>query len=281
MARPADAARTTTLLPEPWLVRSSTRETPDVVTLEVAPASDTAFVHPAPGQFHMLYAFGIGEVPISVANEAGHGGVLHTIREVGAVTRALCGLGAGTTLGVRGPFGSAWPIDAAIGRDVVVAAGGIGIAPLRPVLETIARQRERFDDVVLLYGARRPADLLYVRDFERWRARGIQVAVTVDHADDAWDGDVGVVTTLIRHADFQPADAVAFLCGPEVMMLFMARELTSRGVDPAHVHLTMERNMKCAVGFCGHCQLGPEFVCLDGPVFAWPRMERLLAVPEL
>ncbi len=269
------------LLPEPWTVLRAARETPDVVTLEIAPSAGSEPRRPRPGQFLMLYVFGIGEVPISVAGLGDRDAVVHTIRDVGAVTHALCQLGPGDTLGVRGPFGTAWPLEHERGRDIVIGAGGIGMAPLRPVVTAIMADRASFDDVVVMYGAREPRELLYTDEFASWRAADIQVEVTVDHADHAWDGHIGVVTTLIRYADFQPNEAAAFLCGPEIMMRFTAQELVQRGVDPRRVHLSMERNMKCAVGFCGHCQLGPEFVCLDGPVFPWPRMERLMAVHEL
>ena len=267
-------------VPRPWAVRSVSRETVDTVTLELQPRDASELPPFAPGQFMMLYAFGIGEAPISIAG-VGARGQRHTVRDVGAVTHALCGLVPGAILGVRGPFGSHWPVEAHRGRDIILAAGGIGLAPLRPVLEHVLAQRDEYDDVVLLYGARQPDQLLYTDRFEHWRAHGIQVEVTVDNADRTWDGHVGVVTTLIRHARVQVEEAAAFLCGPEVMMRFMAQELALRGVAPQQTYLSMERNMKCAIGMCGHCQLGPEFVCLDGPVFPWPRMERLLAVPQL
>jgi NAD(P)H-flavin reductase len=269
------------LLPEPFVVRRVARETGDVVSLEIEPGEGARPCRPLPGQFNMLYVFGVGEAPISVAGVGEGGRVLHTVRDVGAVTRALCSLAPGDAVGVRGPFGSHWPIADQRGRDVVIAAGGIGIAPLRPVVEQVMAERDSYDDVVVLYGARGSGDLLYPREYDTWREAGIQVQVTVDHADHGWDGHVGVVTTLIRHARFQPRDTVAFLCGPEVMMHFTARELIQREAAPERVFLSMERNMQCAVGFCGHCQLGPEFICLDGPVFDWPRIGALMAVREL
>ncbi len=268
-------------VPRPWVVRSATREIGDTVTLEIEPRDASAARPVAPGQFMMLYIFGVGEVPISVSGTGPTSGLLHTVRDVGAVTHALCNLGVGDVLGARGPFGSAWPIDEHKGCDVVIAAGGIGLAPLRPVVRHVLERRGEYDDVVVLYGSRQPDQLLYTPEFERWRAAGIQVEVTVDHADQTWDGHIGVVPTLVRHARFQVDEAAAFLCGPEVMMRFMAQELVDRGVVPERIHLSLERNMKCAVGMCGRCQLGPEFLCLDGPVFPWTRVERLMAVPEL
>lgn len=269
------------MLPRPWTVRRAVRESGDVVSLEIDPGGGEAPARCRPGQFQMLYVFGVGEAPISVAGLDDSGRVLHTVRDVGAVTHALCALAPGDVLGARGPFGSRWPVEEHAGRDLIIAAGGIGIAPLRPVVEAVLRERARYGEVVVLHGAREPGDLLFAREHERWRAAGIQVAVTVDHAGPGWDGHVGVVTTLIRHARFDPARASALLCGPEVMMRFTAGELLARGVPPECVVLSMERNMQCALGFCGHCQLGPEFVCMDGPVFAWPRLERLIAVREL
>jgi NAD(P)H-flavin reductase len=164
---------------------------------------------------------------------------------------------------------------------VVVVAGGIGLAPLRPVLRHLWSHRDAYDDVVLLYGARKPQELLFVAEHRIWREAGIQVEVTVDHAEASWTGRVGVVTTLVRHGRFDPEEASAFLCGPEVMMRYAAEELGNRGVAPERTWLSMERNMKCAVGFCGHCQLGPDFLCLDGPVFPWPRMRKPMTIREL
>lgn len=273
-------AHTDPMLPRAWQVRSTVRETVDVVTLELVPGVGVDAAAWLPGQFNMLYVFGVGEVPISIAGgAAGH--VLHTIREVGPVSRALGALAPGDCVGLRGPFGTPWPIAAAHGADIVVAAGGIGLAPLRPVIEQVCREREAYGAAVVLYGVRKPADQLFPDRYDAWRAQGIQFEMTVDHADQQWQGNVGVVTTLVRRARFDASRAEAFLCGPEVMMRFTAQELERAGVRPARTWVSMERNMQCALGFCGHCQLGPEFICMDGPVFAWPRMRELIAVREL
>jgi NAD(P)H-flavin reductase len=270
------------LMPEPWVVRENIRETDDVVTLVLEPGDGARPMSWQPGQFNMLYAFGNGEVPISISGRLTEPGrLVHTIRNVGLVTDALCRLGPGDVVGVRGPFGSEWPVRTQLGRDIVIVAGGIGLAPLRPVLYHVLDNRDAFDDVVVLYGARRPEELLFTNEYEEWRRHEVQLMVTVDHAPEDWAGHVGVVTTLIRYGKFETDEASAFLCGPEVMMLFTARELEQKGVDVERTWLSMERNMKCAVGFCGHCQLGPEFICLDGPVFTWPRMRRLMTVQEL
>jgi len=257
------------------------RETADTFTLEIeTDEGESTF---RAGQFNMLNAFGTGEVPISVSGDPRRPGVLvHTTRAVGTVTRAMERLRVGATLGVRGPFGTPWPLEAAAGKDVVLVAGGIGLAPLRPLLYEIAARRRDFGQVALLYGARGPEDLLFRRQLERWRnAAGIELAITVDHARPGWAGYVGVVTTLLPSVPFTPANAVAFVCGPEIMMRFAADALGRRGVPEASIFVSMERNMKCATGLCGHCQFGPSFVCKDGPVFAWPRVRGLLSVREV
>lgn len=270
------------LQPWPWLVREVIRETADVVTLVLVPDQGTQPLRFQPGQFAMLYAFGVGEVPISISAIAADGSALvHTVRDVGMVSAALCRCQPGDVVGVRGPYGSHWPIEAHRGRDIVVAAGGIGLAPVRPILHQLMEHRDAYGQVVLLYGARRPEDLLYPEEYQIWRDRGVQVEVTVDNADSDWTGHVGVITTLIRHGHFKGENASAFICGPEVMMRFTAEELEHRGVPPGAISISMERNMKCAVGFCGHCQLGSEFICVDGPVFAWPQMRELITIREL
>ncbi len=262
-------------------VRAVRRETADVVTIRLdhGDRSD-AF---EPGQFHMLYAFGAGEVPISVSGRpARGGGVEHTIRAVGATTRALCRLRRGGTVGVRGPFGTAWPVEEARGRDVVLVAGGIGLAPLRPVIQRIIAERELYGRVTVLYGARTPDDILFEADLARWRGRfDLQVGVTVDHADASWRGHVGVVTTLLTDVDLDPDACLAILCGPEVMMRFTAAELEARGIPRREIWVSLERNMHCGVGLCGHCQMGPELVCRRGPVYRLDHVGRLLGVREV
>jgi len=259
------------------------KETHDTCTLDLSHADAGTGFPFEPGQFNMLYVLGVGEVPISICGDpARPERLVHTIRAVGAVSRALTSARRGDVIGVRGPFGAAWPVESAAGRDVVIIAGGIGLAPVRPILYHVLANRSRFGRVVLLYGARTSADLLYTADLERWRSHlDLDVDVTVDTADRAWRGNVGTVTTLIARAPFQPRQATAFVCGPEVMMRFVAIELERRGVAPGDIHVSMERNMQCAVGLCGHCQLGPYFVCKDGPVFALPQVQRFFTVREM
>lgn len=258
------------------------RELSDVVTLSLSPV-EGATPRFRPGQFNMLYAFGVGEVAISLSGDAQDDShFVHTVRAVGATSAAVVGLKPGAMLGVRGPYGTAWPVDEAEGADVVIVAGGLGLAPLRPAVYAVLGNRQRYGRVAVLYGARSPRDILYLHEIERWRRRlDVDVFVTVDHADAEWRGNVGVVTKLVRQAGFDPSNTTAMVCGPEVMMRFTATALIEAGVMPEHIYLSMERNMKCALGLCGHCQLGPAFVCKDGPVMRYDRLAPLLAVREL
>jgi NAD(P)H-flavin reductase len=271
------------MLPRPHRVGDVARETRDVVTFTLAPADDAPPDVFAPGQFNMLYAFGIGEVPISMSGYAPDGrAIAHTVRDVGAVSHALAHAAPGDLVGVRGPYGTAWPVDRALGKDVVVVAGGIGLAPVRPLIRALLAQRERFGRICVLYGARTPEDLIFREEVRAWDAReDLQMLVTVDAADDRWSGHVGVVTKLLRHAAFDPDQVACYVCGPEVMMRFTIRALHEMGVADGRIFLSLERNMECAIGLCGHCQLGPEFVCMDGAVFAYPDVADLLSVAEL
>jgi NAD(P)H-flavin reductase len=248
--------------------------------LEIEDVEGVAF---APGQFNMLTAFGVGEIPISLSGDAAEPGrLIHTIRAVGPVSTALAHLGPGDMLGLRGPFGTAWPMADAAGRDVVVVAGGLGLAPLRPALYRLLAERERYGQIVLLYGTRSPSDILFRGEIGTWRRRlDIDIEVTVDHAAQDWRGHVGVVTTLIPRASFDPMHAIALVCGPEVMMRFVIAALRDAGIDDEAIYLSMERNMKCAVGFCGHCQFGSMFVCRDGPVFRYDRVRDRLGLKEI
>jgi NAD(P)H-flavin reductase len=271
------------MLPRPYRVLQVRHEIPDTFTLELEP-SDGSDISPfACGQFNMLYVYGVGEIPISISgNPAQLNSLVHTTRAVGVVSRAMCEIKPDDMLGVRGPFGSHWPVEQADGKDVVIVAGGIGLAPLRSVIYHVMAYRERYGRVALLYGARTPAEILYRRELEHWRAHfDLEVSVTVDHAKGAWRGTVGVVTKLIPYAPFDPQNTIAFVCGPEIMMRFTAAELQKRGVAPEHLYVSMERNMKCAVGLCGHCQFGPRFVCKDGPVFQYSEVRDWLLKREI
>jgi len=268
------------LAPTPFRVDSTRRETEDTWTLDLV-AEGGEPLRFEPGQFTMLYAFGVGEVPISVSGDPARPQTLvHTVRAVGAVTRAVCAAGAGDRLGVRGPFGRAWPRPAA-GTDVVFVAGGLGLAPLRPAIYAALEDRERHGRVIVLYGGRAPEQLLYREQLDAWRERDdLELAVTVDAAGEGWRGRVGVVPGLLERAQLDPQRSVVLACGPEVMMRFSVDAAVALGIDPGRVFVSLERNMRCAVGHCGHCQLGGSFVCRDGPVFAWPEIAPQLRVAE-
>ena len=266
------------MTPEPWVVTDSWSETSDTFSVALEPMSDSWDFRP--GQFNMLYAFGRGESAISISSDPSDPKkIIHTIRRVGTVTNALGELKPGDTVGVRGPFGTAWPVETAEGRDLVIVAGGIGLAPLRPAILAALADREKFGRVVLLLGARTPADILYPDQLDEWREE-LEVVVTVDQTAPEWKGHVGVVTTRIGPARLNAAKTVAMICGPEIMMRFTVAELRQLGVPDEQIHVSMERNMKCAVGFCGHCQYGPEFVCKDGPVFRYDRVARWFNLRE-
>ncbi|RMF77094.1 MAG: Ni/Fe hydrogenase subunit gamma [Planctomycetota bacterium] len=278
----APATASDPMTPRWHRIRRVRRENHDTFTLELAAEIGDAIAF-APGQFNMLYAMGIGEAPISISGDpARTDSLVHTTRAVGNVTRALWRLRRGETIGVRGPFGTSWPLDAARGRDVVIVAGGIGLAPLRPALYRIAAERSAYERVSLLYGARTPDDLLYPYEYDSWNHDGaIGVQVSVDRAVAGWSGRIGVVTSLIPRAAFDPDSALAMVCGPEVMMRFAIDALRERGMTTDRIYVSLERNMKCGVELCGHCQFGPTFICKDGPVFRFDRIERWFGIREL
>ena len=277
------AAAVDPMVPRVARVLRRRRDLKDVATLDLEMADGSAFEFAA-GQFNMLTVFGVGEAAISISGDPAKpgGGLVHTIRDVSAVSGSLTRLGPGDSLGLRGPFGNGWPLAEAKGCDVVILAGGLGLAPLRPVIYSLIANRRDYGKIALLYGARGPGEILYRSELEQWRRLlDIEVLVTVDHADDDWHGSVGVVTTLIPRADFDPEHTLALICGPEVLMRFGGAALRDRGVSAGSIYVSMERSMKCAVGLCGHCQVGPIFVCRDGPVFRSDRAAPLMAVKEL
>ncbi len=273
----------------PWVthlarIQGIDQELPNVATYDLVledPAAAGAFEF-QPGQFNMLYLPGFGEAAISISSDPGKlTSLQHTVRVAGNVTTALSRLHVGDQLGVRGPFGSAWPLEACRGKDVVIACGGIGLPPLRPLIYYLIQHRETFGRVHLLYGARTPGELLFTNEFQQWRAAGIEMAVTVDLGSDDWTGDIGVVPLLFHRLHLDSNQTIVMTCGPEVMMRFVIFEALARGIDPESIYLSMERNMQCAVGLCGACQLGPKFVCKDGPVFTYEQMEPYLMVGDL
>ena len=277
----AQAPHTDPFVPQLYRVGRARRELADTTTLELAPLTGP---RPAfePGQFNMLYAFGVGEVAISISGAGDTTSFVHTVRDVGAVSGAIAKLKAGATIGLRGPFGTSWPVGEAQGADVIFVAGGLGLAPLRPAIYHVLANRARYGRVVILFGSRNPKDMLYRRDLEQWRQRlDVDIELTVDHADATWHGNVGVVPALIRRVAFDPHDTVALVCGPEVMMRFAVSALRDAGVAPEGIFLSMERNMKCAIGLCDHCQFGPTFVCKDGPVMRFDKIAEIFSVREI
>jgi NAD(P)H-flavin reductase len=236
-----------------------------------------------PGQFNMVYAFGVGEVPISIVSDPDDPDQLdHTIRAVGGVTDRLCALDAGDTVGLRGPFGSWWPLEEAQGRDVVIVTGGLGCAPVVAAINYIMRRRNAYGSLKILHGIKTPKDLLFRERFRAWRkSPDTEVFLTADRADRKWQYHVGVVTNLFQEVRIDPARSIVMMCGPEVMMRYAVRDLVTQGVATDRVYLSLERNMKCAVGFCGHCQFGPMFICKDGPVLRYDRIQPWFEIKEL
>lgn len=275
------------MTPVPFAVRRVDVETSDVFTVTLTPPSSAGFRF-APGQFNMLYLFGIGEVAISISGDSEvTTELVHTIRAVGHVTHALqsslqrpkSGL---SSIGVRGPYGHGWPLEAARGRHLLLVAGGLGLAPLRPAVYHAIKHRSEFQGVTLVIGARSPQDLAFQQEVLGWASRAdIEVLLTVDRATPAWKGHVGVVPALIARGHFDPERTTAFICGPEVMMRYCQRELARLGVLDQQIYVSLERNMKCAVGFCGHCQLGPHFLCKDGPVLRYDTVSRFFSTREM
>lgn len=268
------------MIPRQFVVQRVRRETGDVVTIELLPGDPGAPFAFEAGQFTMLYRFGAGEVPISISGDPTRPlPLVHTVRNVGATTKAICAVKPGHTLGVRGPFGTGWPLREAEGKDVVIVAGGVGLAPLRPAIAYLRAHRERYRRVLVLVGARTPGDLLFRREHASW-ARNLDLGITVDRGDATWTSHVGVVTTLLARERLDPAATFAMMCGPEIMMRFTVRELERQGVPDDRIFVSLERNMLCGIRQCGHCQLGPDFVCQDGPVFPYHRVQPLLAIRE-
>ena len=280
----------TSLSGNPWLTHTARiadviNEAEGIATYRlVRKGSSDAFAYRfIPGQFNMLYLPGVGESAISMSGDPCRPDAwIHTVRVAGNVTRTLSRLVAGDTLGVRGPFGTGWPVDELTGGDVVVVAGGLGLAPLRPLIYHIINHRDQFQNVWLICGARTPDGLLFQNEYEQWRRQGIDVQWTVDRATPDWQGQIGVVTLLIDRLRLSnPEQTSLVACGPEVMMTYAAASGLRLGLTTEQIWLSLERNMQCAAGLCGHCQLGPEFICKDGPVLRYDRIRQLFCVEQL
>lgn len=279
---------TLTEIPEPMLLRpfevtAVRTETTDTMTLDLIAADDGPPIEFLPGQFTMMYIFGVGEVPISICGDPEYPRTLtHTVRAVGAVTNKICALQPGDTIGIRGPYGNPWPVANATGRDIVIVAGGIGLAPARPAIYWVLNRRAAYESFSIIYGARTPADLLYGDEVRTWRARfDVNVQVTVDRGGPGWMGDVGVVTPLLNRVSLNPGNTTAIVCGPEIMMRVVARDLIARGLPSTDIYVSLERNLKCGIGYCGHCQIGPSFICKDGPVVQYEGVAERLGLEEL
>lgn len=268
--------------PDPWLpveavIQEIREESYDTRTYTIAfkdPAIQRGFTF-RPGQFNMLGFPGLGEAPISFSSGYGEGrSFQHTIRAVGDVTRAMARMQPGDGVGIRGPFGNPWPMEEARGKDLLLVAGGIGMAPLRSALEEAFRRRADYGVITVLYGARTPRDLLFNADFDRWAGqRDTNLLLTVDRTEgEPWHHSVGVVPTLFDVARLSPQTGIVLVCGPEVMMRFVIVDLQKRGFANERIFVSMERRMACGVAQCGHCFLGPKFVCQDGPVFRYPQL---------
>ncbi len=271
--------RTDPMLTTPMVISARREETDDTFTIDLAPPGGFSF---RPGEFTMLYVYGVGEVPISISGDPAHPEVLtHTIRATGKVTEALARMRPGDTVGVRGPYGTGWPMEEAKGRDVILVGGGIGLAPLRPALTHIIENRTDYGLVSMAIGFRSPQEMLFVEEIREWRQHfDLDIELTVDRADDTWRGSVGVVTRLIPMLEAGD-ECIAMVCGPGIMMTFTARALRDRDFAPENIYVSLERNMKCGIGLCGHCQYGPLFVCTDGPVKQLSEVERLFGIREV
>jgi len=254
-------------------------ETPDTRTFKIK-LIDNEKIQAQPGQFIELMVFGYGEAPFSISG-IGNDLIELTIRRVGTVTSALFNLTKNDLIGIRGPFGKGWPLDHLINNDVIIIAGGIGLAPFRPLIHFIINNRGRFGRVELLYGARTPKDMLYKNELFEW-GKSINVHLTVDHPDESWRGRVGVVTVLFDEVDLDPDKTIALQCGPPIMMHFVSKKLRELGFTGDRIYLSLERLMKCGMGMCGKCTISGMYVCLDGPVFSYDEIRGFIEhVPEI
>ena len=272
-------------LPMPARIREITPEIDGVVTyrLELTDPVDAAGYRFRPGQFNMMYLPGAGEAAISLSGDpVSPESLIHTVRTAGNVTRGLAALRVGDTIGLRGPYGSSWPVEDCLGRDVVIVTGGIGLPPLRPLIYTLLARPEQYGRLHLLYGARTPETQMYPAEYDSWIERGLMMHTTVDRSAPGYTGNVGVVPLLLdRLKTFDPKTAILLACGPEIMMRYTARTAFERGLSPEQIWISTERNMQCAIGMCGHCQLGPAFICKDGPVFRYDKLAPYMKIEGL
>ncbi|MCS6302117.1 MAG: FAD/NAD(P)-binding protein [Nitrospira sp.] len=230
------------------------------------------------GQFNMVYLFGVGEVAISIVSDPDEPALLdHTIRAVGRITKAIADLRTGDVLGIRGPFGQGWPLEEARGRNMVIVTGGLGCAPVVGAIEYILRRRTQYGSVTILHGVKTPQDLLYRERFDAWRRfPDTEVLLTSDQPDKSWSYHIGVVTELFELVSIDPPKSIVLMCGPEIMMRLGVPILIRRGIPATAIYVSLERHMECGIGLCGHCQMGPYFLCKDGPVMRYDRVAQWL-----
>jgi len=267
-------------LPSEVEVIDRIQEAPDIFTwtLRFTDEHTNANYRCIPGQFNMLYMHGVGEIPISIVGEdVDCSTIVHTIRVVGRVTKAMSQLKVGDRLGLRGPFGRGWPLRESHGRDLVIVTGGLGCAPVVAVIHHAIANREHYGRIVIMQGVKHSNDLLWRKSYEQWQKMSdVQVLLAADVSTQGWPWATGRITVLLDQAVFDQEKCTVMMCGPEQMMCGMAEQLVIRGVDESEIWLSMERNMKCALGHCGHCQFGPHFICKDGPVYRFPDIKQYL-----
>ncbi len=267
-------------LPKQAEILSVKKETADTSRFRmkfVDPADREAFEY-QPGQFVEISVMGAGEVPISITSSPliDKGYFELCIRDTGKVTREIHKLGEGDIVGIRGPYGNSFDIKSMQGKEVLFVVGGLGLAPLRPVINGVVASRDEYKGVKILYGARTPGDMLFNEDLDEWsKIDGVEVLTTVDRADDSWKGNVGVVPKLFEKTEIEPKKTVAVICGPGIMIKFVMKDLLGMGFKEKDIWLTMERHMKCGIGKCGHCNIGTKYVCIDGPVFTFDQIKDL------
>jgi len=258
------------------------QESPNLFTLRLRFTDPS--VHKAyqfePGQFNMLYLFGVGEVPISIVSDPMDEHIYdHTIRAVGRVTNGLSILKQGDRIGIRGPYGRGWPLEQAEQKDIVIVTGGLGCAPTVSVINYIMKRRERFGMVNIVQGVKHSSDFIWRDRYDQWRsAPHTNVLLAADAGDAIWPWHIGPVTGLFNHLEFNPENVIVMMCGPEGMMRVVIQYMLEQGLSERDLWLSMERNMLCAVGHCGHCQYGGKFICKDGPVFCYEQVKDLFGV---
>lgn len=269
--------------PKQAIILERKQETPTVFTLrlQLTDADQQKAFRFQPGTFNMLYLYGVGEVAISIISDPLDTETFdHTIRAVGRVTRAISQLKVGDKIGVRGAFGRGWPLEQAKGKNVTIISGGIGCAPVVSVIHYIARRRADYGRLQIFQGIKHSSDMIFNEYFTRWQSiPQTEVVVAADKSESGWSWSTGRLVDTIKRTPLDPTNQVVMMCGPEVMMEFVVKELLSRGFDEQSIYLSMERNMECGIGQCGHCQIGPYFVCKDGPIFAYPQLKPLFNVP--